>query len=179
MTPCRLTDGIQPRPRIPFGRLATFLAGVLVAGVTSHATAADVSTSPGRAAFFETRHLADVLMYAVPIDGQIAKGRSRKVLTIDASAKSFIVSGPTQVNLGLQAQVNGVTLPVVFSTNCAIGNACSTVGQWIVDLDQAEAANPGVFVGRPLDVHVTATDGFNRTATSLDLAMTAHMESKR
>jgi hypothetical protein len=51
-------------------------------------------------------------------------------------------------------------------------------GQWILDLDAAEAAAPGTVMGQPLDVVVEIFDGFNNSASTIDVTMTARLEKK-
>lgn len=90
----------------------------------------------------------------------ILKGRSKRALVIEAmvvdrsSALIFLRMGPS---------VNGVAVKPFANTAvpCDPSNgitACTASGVWWLDLDAAEAANPGVFIGQPLVVTLVGGD---------------------
>ena len=142
--------------------------------------AADVSSSPGRTAVFETRHYANGPTNFRSVQGQILKAKSKHVLTITVSAFTLLVLGNSQA-LSLHAYLNGsVVDPFAFGAHCPqTTNYCSVHAQWIVDLDAAEAAAPGTVIGQPLDALVQITDGYGNTASQVDLSMAMRMEKKR
>jgi hypothetical protein len=84
----------------------------------------------------------------------IAKGKKKHALVIEAAMQ---VNTSVGVALpSLRVEVNGVAAvgPTV-GLDCKNENLiCPLSGSWWLDLDTAEAANPGVFVGEPLTVEL-------------------------
>jgi hypothetical protein len=110
------------------------------------------STSPGKNSAFESGTI-NPLGSGLPtlLTATIAKGKKKKVLAIEAS---LVTSSGAVGTLELAAEVNGVA-PEGQSVNqaCTAGTQhCTLVGTWWLDLDAAEAANPGTFLKQPLDV---------------------------
>jgi len=153
------------------------LAGVLVVTFAAPSTFAE-SLSGKNTAFFQTDALA-----IIPGDSSetfsatILKGKPKRVLTLTATMLADAMP-PNQV----QAWVNGVQM-----SGCGTGvNTCfldvtsiyhNNTAMWWLDLDEAEAANPGVFKGQPLSVDLEIWNG-----APFDLyvyvTMTARMEKK-
>src|SRR5262245_34387556 len=87
----------------------------------------------------------------------IQKGKKKHVLEVDGAVNE---TTNTATNLAIAVRVNGLYLmepTPIFQTeegcsNAAIG--CTAHGTWWLDLDQAELANPGLFIGVPLVIEL-------------------------
>ena len=115
------------------------------------------STSPGRNSVFGSgTGTLNVDGEIAPLAGTIQKGKSKKVLRLTASLG--INGSPTLNGVFLRAFVNGVAFePAVFyqqQCNPSNGNACTVSGTFWLDLDAAEVASPGVFLGKPLNLTI-------------------------
>jgi len=160
------------------GTAIAALAATCVA-VTSPARAADVTTSPGKAAVFETRRYADRPINFSAAEGQILKAKPKNVVTITASAYTHLALAKAQ-QLLIYAYVNVSQVETAFTTSCPpSSDACSVSGTWIVDLDAAEAAAPGTVMGKPVDVWVSLFDANANDADQIQITMAARMEKKR
>jgi hypothetical protein len=84
----------------------------------------------------------------------LPKGRKKSVIAASGTLQ-VDVSAPSLPSL--EVHVNGVVAmgPVV-STDCKYiaVTRCTLAGSWYLDLDLAELANPGVFIGEPLVVEL-------------------------
>lgn len=86
----------------------------------------------------------------------LRKGKKGRVRRVDvrvefADILAFTVNGFATV------LVNGVPLALSYGaegSSCGPASACSVEAYGWLDLDAAEQASPGVFVGRPLEVEV-------------------------
>jgi hypothetical protein len=88
------------------------------------------------------------------LQATLPKGRKKSVLAIEAAMQVDI----SQESLpSLEVTVNGMSAngPAV-SADCKFAGAqrCPLAGSWWLDLDAAEAASPGTFVGKPLTVEL-------------------------
>jgi hypothetical protein len=162
-------------------------SSLLAAGVGSAA-----SVSPGkRAAFASSTGL--LTTYQVQASAQIEKGKRGTVLAIEATyadGASYPTAAGMRV-LGMTLTVNGVTAqPNPFSayqflTDCGYVDtdpiACSVTGTFWIDIDAAELANPGMFVGQPLTVNLMAGDlaaGALVGIVPMDTALTVRVQKK-
>lgn len=95
-----------------------------------------------------TDPLNDTLLTAM-----IARGKSRRMLIIQATLQ---YNGTDASVYGMVPTVNGHGVePFSRSVAYCTNSLCdSTAGSWWLDLDAAEAANPGEFVGQPLLVRL-------------------------
>ena len=84
----------------------------------------------------------------------LQKGKKKSAVAVEG-AMQVDVSQPSLPSL--EVRVNGVPAngPYI-STDCKFVavQRCTLAGSWWLDLDEAEAANPGVFVGQPLVVEL-------------------------
>ena len=126
---------------------AFLVAAVVLLPVTSHA----VTTSPGKSSVFAYEAVSlDLTGDITPVLGQILKGKKNTVVkvdvTLDVSASAGAVPG-----LYLDIFVNDV-LAGGSTGQCdgASPYICSTSATFWLDVDAAELAHPGVFVGQPL-----------------------------
>jgi hypothetical protein len=149
------------------GRIAA--AAVLALALSPAGLASAASTSPGKTSAFESSSGVMTTFSPKPA-AIIAKGKRKTVLAIEASYSDG-ASYPTAPGirvLGMIVTVNGIQAqPNPFSayqylTDCGFYDtptiACSVTGTFWFDIDAAELANPGMFVGQPLNVVLTAGD---------------------
>lgn len=148
------------------GLIVTAALG-FVLGLATTAAAVDYSTSPGKNSAFEASTGNVLTNYASKLTATIAKGKKKTVLAIDAGYTDGPYSPIYGVRaLGIGVTVNGVAVqPNPAATeqhviDCGLGDTppatCSVVGTFWFDIDAAELANPGVFVGQPLTVVLSA-----------------------
>jgi hypothetical protein len=135
--------------------LATLTLAAALATLASPTPSAADSTSPGKESAFESTDLAPIPVSdsSVLLTATLAKGKKKRVLAIHATLATNI---GTVGALHLLPSVNGVAVegPIV-NEPCDGGVLhCTASGTWWLDLDAAEAANPDVFVGEPLEVEL-------------------------
>jgi len=139
----------------------------LVLGLATSGVAATYSTSPGKNSAFEASTAEVLTTYASKLTATIVKGKKKTVLAIEASYTDGPYSPIYGVRvLGLGVTVNGVAVqpnpasPEQHVIDCGLSDTppatCTVVGTFWFDLDAAELANPGVFVGQPLTVVMSA-----------------------
>lgn len=96
---------------------------------------------------------------ATLLSGTIAKGKKKNALHVSADMQVDLTNPSLPF---LSVNVNGVPAngPTV-ETDCKFGGdqRCTLAGNWWLDLDAAEAAHPGMFVGKPLLVELVGGDG--------------------
>jgi len=168
--------------------LTATLCGTLTIVLAAPPAFSQVSTSPGKnAAFYSSQHLVSIdppaeQTFAVTI----AKGRPKRVVTLTATVNYQGRGGFPDPRPYLRAWVNGVRMTGAFAPNYFAdywgekdypGFISFRTATWWLDLDAAEAANPGQFKNQPLtvelDVGDEGFDGFNASVT-----MSARMEKK-
>jgi hypothetical protein len=116
----------------------------------------------------------------VALSGVIKKGQKKRVVAVEA-AMQMDVSVPSLPSLSVQ--VNGVAAngPTV-TIDCKFTNTnrCPLAGSWWLDLDQAEAAHPGTFIGKPLTIQLLAGNDTVAPPTnpSANVTMTARLVKK-
>lgn len=136
-------------------------------------------TSPGRNAAAETAFIFDLQPsgFGPPLlTAMLTRGRAKRLLMIDA----ILVmndDGPVEIFIG--PLVNGVG---AWPNSGALGHcgpgefACTVSGHWWLDLDTAEAENPGAFIGQPITVQLY---GGETTGTGqADVSMRVWMQKK-
>jgi hypothetical protein len=169
---------------------ATVLA--LVVSVSATGVASADSISPGKKAAFVSS-TGVLTTYTIQASAGIEKGKRNTVLAIEASYSDG-ASYPTVAGmrvLGMQVSVNGVYAQpnpfgsYQFLTDCGyVDNdpvACSVTGTWWIDIDAAELANPGLFVGQPLTVNLIAGDlaaGALVGVVPMDTSLTVRVQKK-
>jgi hypothetical protein len=95
---------------------------------------------------------------------------------VDARVSS--VQGQT-ILLGAVPVVNGIGMYPQAAVNVECTNtsiACSLGGTWWLDLDAAEAANPGAFINQPLVIGVVAVQ--NYVVGMADVSIRAWLQKK-
>lgn len=174
--------------------LTAALCGALTIVLAAPPGFAQISTSPGRKVAFETKT-------AVPLPGpapgavltaQILKGKKKHVISVDAMVTSSMYLPGAPWLLSASVDVNGIQMDPtlafpgigavqdcsLFAVGVAFG--CTLTSTFLMDLDAAELANPGVFVNMPLTITLSASDpiGF-MIGAPVDASMAVRMEKKR
>jgi len=124
------------------------LAGVLAGS----ATVADIS--PGKISAFASIVEQNPLpgYGATLVSATIGKGRAKRALSIHATLN---IRGAGATVVGILPRVNGVSAePNRVVTDCTSHAECSVSGNWYLDVDAAELANPDAFVNEPLLVEL-------------------------
>ena len=118
-------------------------------------------TKPPKAALFvaEPSGALDVNCNTAPLTGTIAAGKKKTVLRLDATVS--VNNDPSTEGCYVSAYVNGISLnPVINSgsnsMDTALGARCTITGTYWLDMDSAEMASPGMFIGQPLVIEVDA-----------------------
>ena len=175
---------------------ASFAASLGLVLIVTSAAFADSSVSGRTVAFVS--HEGFPLDPCCEIDPSVTipRGRKGRVLKVEATFQANInVVGPNVCpnqpkSVELFPVVNGVGLePSSFITahnNCAPCSdafcllGCGTSGNFWIDLDQAEAAHPGLFIGQPLNVVLIARSFGNAGGCQLltSASMSAELVTK-
>ena len=142
-----------------------FSLGALIAGaflITSPARATLQSSCPApcakppRYAIFvrETAGTLDANAHLTPLTGTLLKGSRNTVVRVDATVT--VETSPAPSSLFISAALNNQYPGVGYSghgTACADTHPYCTMSMTVwFDIDQLEAAHPGMFVGQPLSV---------------------------
>jgi len=174
----------------PANRFAVALLSIVLASASLPPSAhADASTSPGiNGVHASTVGVAlppylTVVVLTPLVNGTIAKGKPHRVLVVDGAITAI---GPGE-NAYTKPQVNGIDLEptddvgngLAAGVNCpsTATLACSAAGTWWIDLDAAEAAHPGMFYGKPLQIVLNGFTDSN-TGGSVAAVMNARLEKK-
>lgn len=154
-------------------RLLTISSCLLLLGSPVGSAYADGTTSPGKNSAFASVSFMMLPAYSSPLlTATIEKGKKKTVLeivtTLSATPAAPVTLASNVTVNGIQAQPGLWTVAQDCSANAALGCQLTDV-RWI-DVDAAEAANPGMFVGQPLVVNFTggafmAGIGSNSAAT--------------
>jgi hypothetical protein len=146
--------------------IRVLVGSLTILTITASANIAHAATtSPGKTAVYASTAAAVIgSPPASVLTATISKGVKKHVLEIDVSA--VLTGGPVEVGaLTLAPTVNGLSIAeptdggttVSAITICVYGpEGCSLSLQYWVDLDAAEAANPGMFIKQPLVIDVKA-----------------------
>jgi hypothetical protein len=126
----------------------------------------------------------------VLLSGQIAKGKKKRVLTVQAMMTNG-ASAPSvlPIVLSLQPLANGVAMEPTSGggaqgavVDCGFSTpptaACTVTGHWWLDLDAAELAHPGTFIGKPLEITLTGGTLAGGIGTPVDVTLSAKLETK-
>jgi len=140
------------------------------------------STSPGKNAVFVASPFGPLPMAtATLLSGTIVKGRAKRVLAIEGMfTTGFGPAVGDVVLLGARVDTISGTLAVVppdAGFRCTFGQQCTLTGTFWLDLDEAEANNPGTVVGKPLTVRLVG-GVVGMPPENGDLTMTVRMQKK-
>lgn len=140
-----------------------FACLAIAACVAARAPAfADAASGPGKEAAYVSLSGVNFLssLAAEPAaTTQVLKGKKKRVLEVDVTG--IIPASVAGQAIGIQARLNGFN---VFEPNggsyqvehgCVVaGSNCTVQARFWVDLDAAELAIPGAFIGQPLNVEI-------------------------
>jgi hypothetical protein len=157
------------------------LAALLSVPLIGAPTLADSNTGPSRMAVFAS--IDDVTIGFGPgaqsvLFATITKGKKHRVLTVESMLSIYSAAGPA--SLLMVPLVNGIPLNPVSKAAaqlCTTGAQCSVTGVWWLDLDAAEAANPGVVIGKPLNVSLVGNDSA-QTGSVGSMVLRVRLEKK-
>jgi hypothetical protein len=156
------------------------LCGLMMAAVAR----GDSSTSPGKENFHVSTKAVAVpaASEGVLLSGQIERGKKGRVLIVEA----FVGSVAPGENGLFRPRVNDVFLEPTddfgngnfMGINCPTTTAfaCSGGAHWWIDLDAAEAAHPGTFHNKPLNVDLL---GRGQTSLGVVANLSARLEKKK
>lgn len=132
----------------------TLSTSLFMYAVVSTASAAPITTSPGKRAVYASDNAAFVGPIA-DITATISKGAKGRVLEIEASGR---VVGCTGTHVAVDAMVNGTAaiFDDMYVEPSTGGAYYSNSHAWWLDIDAAEQNSPGSFVGQPLNITVRA-----------------------
>lgn len=189
-----MTAPFPPRPSVRAREHRGIALGTALGFVLSLATtgvAATYSTSPGKNSAFEASTATPLTVYGSKLTATIAKGKKKTVLAIEAGYTDGPYSPIYGVRaLGIGVTVNGVPVqpnPAAAEQNvidCGLTDSppatCGVVGTFWFDIDAAELANPGMFVGQPLTVILSAGDvsGGLFPANPMDASLSVRVQKK-
>ena len=130
---------------------ASLIAAVLLVAMSSYAA----TTSPGKTSSFASGDGGlDGVGDIPPLTAQILKGKSKTVIKIDASVST--ATNAVLVGDYLDPSVNGYPLMpssyIYGQCSATNGAYCTLTATFWMDVDAAELAHPGVYVGQPLNV---------------------------
>ncbi len=147
------------------------IALVTSAVVFSAAPASEAAdTSPGKIAAYASTTSAQIKDFDTILSASLKRGKRHRVVEVDFSVT--VPTAPSNGSLSGVAVVNGLTIlePSKLETTITAVETCSTPlipcllnGHFWLDLDAAEAAHPGVFMGKPIVVEVQAQFVVNPT----------------
>ncbi len=143
------------------------------------------STSPGKFSVFASAHMAQLSTGGGPplLMATIGHGKHKYVLAAEARISSATTGLMSpffwpEVNGVRMNPTDGANLAYV-STDCS-SQRCSLTGTWWLDLDAAEAAHPGMFLGVPLVVNLQGGDlnGAAVPAGNTEVTMTLRLQKR-
>jgi hypothetical protein len=109
----------------------------------------------------------------------LGKGKKGRILRVDlrvefADIMAFTTNGSAAV------YVNGMLLAVSYGaggSGCGMASTCNVEGSGWLDLDAAEQASPGVFVGQPLEIEVRGSVN-SQIQAQVDVSLLAQLLRK-
>ena len=154
-------------------RIVPAVVGLVLAGVVC---AGAQTTSPGKNSVFVAGGFNAATSAAPILSGQILKGKKTTVLAIEAAL--FYLSGARSYSMF--PLVNGIitTNAPAMSFNCTGSDPCAFTGTWWLDIDAAEAAHPGLFVGQPLNIELRGEEDTGAGDTGDFATLTVRVQKK-
>ena len=163
---------------------------VAVAAVAAAATpvAAVTAITPGKQSIYVSGDNVAIptgLFFGTPIlSGQLLKGKKKTVIAITVTWSNFNPSSSANAVTGVLPRVNFTYAePKQGSTGwpstqtCPPLSFCSSTALFFFDVDAAELASPGTFVGQPLTVDLWAVQDGSPTTLPY-LAIEARVQKK-
>ena len=157
---------------------SSFIAGALVLTAMSSSSMAITYQSGGKtlAVFTDTQATGVANMSTT-----LVKGKKGQIVTINVTYNGT-GGNPGQMTVCLSnVGINGVVAaqPSQIECNTCPSIDCVISGTYVVDLDTAEANNPGNFYGQPLSVTATGTIQVGGGTPIAHASLVARMEKKK
>jgi hypothetical protein len=123
------------------------------------------------------------------VTGTITKGKHRTVVAIEGMLTAIGNNQGPRVDQ-IWPTINGVIVepefggqPHLAEVNCPTmtfpsTSFCTTTGTWWLDIDAAEAANPGMFIGKALTITLMGAETTGNGDSALSATLTARVEKK-
>jgi hypothetical protein len=151
---------------------------------------ADGTTSPGKNSVFVSASsltLPSTGDDSTLLTATITKGKKKTVVAIEGMlTKIGSLTGPRIERIW--PTINGILVepgesgePDVAQVNCPTINLtlfCTITGTWWLDIDAAEAANPGMFIGKALTIRLMGEEITLNGDSSLAATLTARVQKK-
>jgi hypothetical protein len=159
-------------------RVSQIMLGIGTLALLSGTSAvADSTTSPGKSAAYSSVNGVTLSTgFPVMTSVTIEKGKKKRVLEVtimalnnDSTAGSLGVRPVVNGQLMMEPLAGGSTSKAVSTTCNPSYINCTVVGDWWLDLDQAEAAFPGLFINAPLTIDATVGTGVGTPIGSVSL----------
>lgn len=138
------------------------IATLLIAPVVRDSNGARAAnTSPGKKSAFASSDFGgngDIPASGPPLlSVTLEKGKRKHVLAIEATLTSGVDLVPGALTFGVvvngyEAEPKSACCGSFFTHPC--GGACTHTGTWWFDLDAAESAHPGTFIGQQLTIEL-------------------------
>jgi hypothetical protein len=167
----------------PIRRIAVAVVLVLAGAEVGRADAFDVgtSTSPGHQRVYVSRRAGEVDCNSSSVrqfmTGEIVEGVAGRMLVVNGSVSVFRLLTTKQVLVTALVNNTRAMEPVeAYLNQCRDDVAyCLVSGVWLLDLDAAEAAQPGNFIGKPLvvELRVDAPIGLCTVQGAMTISMEA------
>ncbi len=167
---------------------------VSMIAVASAAPASSATVSGKEAAAASAAAIALPAAPAPVVGATIARGKRKRLLVVHATIQEIGIYSPGDT-MTMYPTVNGLGFEPdsVHPENTQVWKGCKNpysgadgsgdypvcgfTGTWWLDLDAAEAANPGALVGQPLAVSLNAA-GFRGNVANANVSMTVQMIAK-
>ena len=141
-------------------------------------------TKPPKANLF-VRETAGVIGTSGPVSGTLARGQKRTALRLDGSA-DFQTNGSGGV-AGVNFTVNGIAFYGGVggflgetSVPCPSGSTiCGVTWTYWIDIDAAEASNPGVFIDQPLVITLLPVTNSSPNGSAYKASFSAQVVKKK
>lgn len=158
------------------------VTAILGGSIVTSAPGLAQTTSPGKNAVFVAGSFGPLpLATNTLLSGTIVKGKAKRVLAIEGMfTTGFGPAVGDVVLLGARVDTISGTLAVLppdAGVRCTFGQQCTITGTFWLDLDEAEANNPGTVVGQPLTVRLVG-GVVGAPPENGDLTMTVRMQKK-
>jgi hypothetical protein len=151
------------------------------------------TTSPGANSVFVSA--SNVTLPAIGpaslLTGTITKGKRKTVVAVEGMLTGIGSSAGPRVD-EIWPTINGIVVEPKFKNapdpdtahvNCPTITApssltCTTTGTWWLDIDAAEAANPGMFIGKALNITLMGAERTGNGDIDLEATLTARVQKK-
>ncbi len=159
-------------------------AAVRVSSEQNSPRGVSISTVSGRNAVFVSSDLDEVpLADAVLAEATIGPGKPHRVLMVTTNYQNYPSAGTYQFMFRVDANDVHLWPWAPAAANCGSG-PCHLAATFWLDLDEAESASPGTFIGQPIKLKLIggATTGpidpTYSDSSDIMVTMTARLEKK-